>query len=91
MIAGIFTGRFFRKAINPGVARRLTMCAILLLLFLLGVSIGANKTLFAALPLLGWQALLLILCCLAGSIFCSILITPILISRSDSRKKKSNG
>lgn len=69
-------GRIFRDFLNPRFVHLCIMSAIFLLLFLLGVSIGGNANLLANLPRLGLQALLLIVCALAGSILAVRLISP---------------
>lgn len=81
MLCGILAGRLGRRFLSHRLLGRLTMLAIFLLLFLLGVSIGANERLFERLPELGGEALALALLCLLGSIACSAAVTPYIAKR----------
>lgn len=69
MLAGIFLGFFlnrFPKTIE--VNNRLISGAIYLLLFLLGISVGLNKTIMQNLAKIGGQALIISLGAIAGSV-----------------------
>lgn len=85
MFAGMLLGRILRGYLNGPLLGHLTMAAILILLFLLGVAIGGNSRVFAALPTLGAQALVLTFACLTGSILCAALATPLIRPKSVSR------
>lgn len=82
MICGIVAGRALRDFLSPRLVHLCIMSAIFLLLFLLGVSIGANENLLTNLPRLGLQALLLIFCALAGSILAVRLVSPLIHGHS---------
>ena len=66
MLAGIAAGWLFRKR-GCGWASKLTTVLIWLLLFLLGVEVGGNKKIIAALPSLGLDALIIAALSMAGS------------------------
>lgn len=68
MICGLLLGRLLHKFVSHALIGRLVFAAILFLLFLLGMQIGANDQLFADLPSLGGRALLLMLFCVGGSL-----------------------
>ncbi len=68
MICGLLLGRLLHKFARHALIGRLVFVAILFLLFLLGMQIGANDQLFADLPSLGGRALLLMLFCVGGSL-----------------------
>lgn len=74
MLAGMLGGRLLGRRVSQAILGRCIFMAILLLLFLLGIQIGANDSLFAALPSLGLQGALLMLSCVAGSIIVIKLI-----------------
>ena len=78
MMAGIILGRLSRNWLSLRFIRKLIMAAILLLLFLLGVSIGSNKQILHNLPFIGVNSLILMLFCVAGSIAASVSISPLL-------------
>lgn len=69
MTAGIVLGYFLRhKAMLIKINNRLTMWAIYLLLFVLGVSIGTNETIMKSLPTLGLKALAITFGGVVGSV-----------------------
>lgn len=78
MISGLLLGRLLYKFVNHGLIGRLVFVAILFLLFLLGLQIGANDQLFADLPTLGGRALVLMLFCVGGSLFAVRLLARFL-------------
>lgn len=84
MFLGLLLGRILYKFIDHALIGRLVFSAILFLLFLLGMQIGANDQLFADLPTLGGRALLLMIFCVGGS-----LLAVCLLARSlrDGRSK----
>jgi uncharacterized membrane protein YbjE (DUF340 family) len=74
MMAGIVLGYFLRTrkrlaAIND----KFITYAIYLLLLLLGISIGSNKTIVANLPVLGVKALIVTIGAMVGSILLALL------------------
>ena len=69
MVLGIVLGYLIRnKSKAIALTSKLTMWAIYLLLFLLGVAIGANEIIVKNLPKLGLQALLISISCILGSV-----------------------
>lgn len=89
LIAGIGLGKLCSAHLSHGILSRLTLGAIFLLLFLLGVSIGANHNLLCQLPTLGLDALVIAICCIAGSILASVIVTPLVIPRNRKDKDAS--
>ena len=87
LLGGILLGRLLRGALSLGLLRKLSMGAILLLLFLLGASIGMSGEIMGKLGPLGADALLLALFCLAGSIAASVLLSRLPGSAALPRKK----
>lgn len=78
MFAGILLGRILTTLSKKDIQKYIkipTILSILLLLFLLGASIGGNPHLFASLPFLGLDAIIIMAFCLAGSIIISWIIT----------------
>ncbi|MBC8004960.1 MAG: LysO family transporter [Verrucomicrobia bacterium] len=75
MIAGIITGVFIHhKPALIKVNDQLISVAIYVLLFLLGVSVGLNKTIIQNIGTLGFQALIITLGAVTGSVLVSWLI-----------------
>lgn len=76
MLVFMILGRLFGRLISANLIGKALMGSILLLLFLLGASIGGNGTLFSRLPDLGWNALVIVLFCIAGSIIFQCVFKP---------------
>jgi uncharacterized membrane protein YbjE (DUF340 family) len=69
MVAGILLGFLLRnKSAYIKIADKATMWAIFLLLFMLGVAIGANQVIIKNLHLLGFKALAIALGGVTGSV-----------------------
>ena len=69
MFGGMLCGYLLRRRAGLlGLLSRLVMPAVWLLLFLMGVTVGANDAVMENLPTLGLEALLLTLGALGGSI-----------------------
>lgn len=74
-VAGIILGRIFRShLIVKRASESLMMWAVYLLLFLLGISVGRNPQIIENIHTLGWQAFLLSLGALGGSLFLGKLL-----------------
>lgn len=74
LVAAIIMGRLLRGSPVPGIAARLVLPAVFLLLFVLGLGLGSDARLMGDLPLLLGRALLLTFFGLAG---CLILARPV--------------
>ncbi len=74
MMAGIVLGCFLltRKRL-AAINDKFITYAIYLLLLLLGISIGSNKTIVANLPVLGVKALIVTIGAMVGSILLALL------------------
>lgn len=75
LLAGIGIGFLFREKKRwIAWSDHLSMGAIYLLLFLLGLSVGANPAIIASLAGLGWVALVLTTGAMIGSVVASYLV-----------------
>lgn len=88
MLCGLVLGRVTRHIDLFGHFGKLVFPSILLLLFLLGTGIGGNSKIMEALPKLGLSALMLTIAGMAGSIFCTWLITPFILKKTGRRQIK---
>lgn len=70
MVCGIVLGYIFRERKLQSV-QKLINYAISLLLFLLGITIGANDDVMTHLDSIGLEALIITLAAVAGSILCA--------------------
>ena len=74
MLLGVLVGAGLRaKQRLVMLNDRLTTYAIYLLLLLLGISIGSNKTIVSNLPILGVKALVITLGAVAGSVLLALV------------------
>lgn len=74
MLSGIVVGYMFRNWSYLQQVGKLITFTILLLLFLLGITVGANKEIVDNLSVLGVQALLISLAAVLGSVVCALLV-----------------
>ncbi|MEA3318337.1 MAG: LysO family transporter [Bacteroidota bacterium] len=87
MIAGILTGLIFRdkkKAI--ALNDKLTSGAIYLLLFFLGISIGTNKAILNNLENIGFQALIITIGALTGSLITAKICYNLFFRKNENIK-----
>lgn len=75
LAAGMVLGYAYRRHTSLiTTADKAMTWAVYLLLFLLGVSVGANDTVMSQLGQLGWQAAWLTVGSVAGSVFVAALV-----------------
>lgn len=86
MCAGIFSGIFLRgKKSILALLDKVTLAAIYLLLFLLGLSVGIDEYIISSFPVIGFSAIVLTLSAIAGSVFFSwILYLSLFRKKGDS-------
>lgn len=77
MLAGIAFGRLLRNTQIPHNMDKPISCTILLLLFLLGISVGTDKNVTNHITALGGQALFLALAATTGSIVAGWILSRI--------------
>ena len=70
MVCGIILGYDFKER-NLKFVQKLINYAIFLLLFLLGITVGANEDVMNNLYSIGLEALLITLAAIAGSVLCA--------------------
>lgn len=73
MVGGILLGRLSRAG-RPEFIRKGIFWAILVLLFLLGVSVGHNRQIMDNLGTIGADALLITLGAVGGSVVCAWMV-----------------
>lgn len=88
MALGIVAGYFLRvKPKITALADRLTMWAIYLLLFLLGVAIGTNDVIVKNLPMLGLRALYIAIGGITGSVLLAWLVYHFWFKQNNSENE----
>lgn len=88
MLAGIAVGRIMRSTMLPGRMDKPISYTIMTLLFLLGISVGTNKSITSNLAALGGQALLLSLAGTTGSILAGWAVYRLFFSERIKRKNQ---
>lgn len=74
MLAGMLTGYLLRKLPVVRITGKLISVTIFLLLFLLGIAVGTNRTILENWSVLGAQALAVSLAAVSGSVLCAWLL-----------------
>ena len=80
MIVGLLIGRLFRSRIDIPISK-VIMVVICLLLFILGLELGANNQLMSNLPTLGFYAFTISFLALLGSIICAKIIYKYIVKK----------
>ncbi len=76
LFLGIAAGRLLRARPRPiGAAERMAVVTIYLLLFLLGLSVGGDRSIMGALEEVGAQALVLSVGSVAGSLLVAAIVS----------------
>ncbi len=88
MFAGTVIGRLLRNTGIPGKMGRPISYTILLLLFLLGISIGTDKNITAHLATLGRQALFLSLAATTGSVLAGWAVYHMLFRNGNQKPQQ---
>lgn len=87
LAAGIVAGYFLRsRTAVRSTASTVTTGSLYLLIFLLGLSVGANETVVRALGRLGMQALILSAGAVAGSVLVSWLVSRLFFNVASHEK-----
>lgn len=86
MLSGMVIGRVLGECGATRLLRRCILPSIMLLLFLLGAEIGANRELLDNLPVLGGRAAWLMFCGVAGSVLMAALLHFLLRGKNPGEK-----
>ena len=85
MAVGVATGYVLRRLPLLQRVERTTSLTILLLLFILGLSVGSNRLIVDNLARIGWQAALLAVAGRAGSVLAAVVVARLWLN--DGRKE----
>ena len=80
MLTGILLGYIFRKKTILQNTEKSISLTIVLLLFIMGMSIGSNKQIIDNLGAFGWQAAVIALAATCGSILASWIVLKLFFS-----------
>ncbi|MCE1198870.1 MAG: lysine exporter LysO family protein [Marinilabiliales bacterium] len=88
LLAGILLGLLLlRKPLVLKFSNRLFSLSVYMLLFLLGVSVGRNKEVMSNLGKIGYEALVIAVASIAGSVLLSTLLYHRLFRKPPSHEK----
>lgn len=73
-ISGLLAGIFLRRYPNITIIGKLTSITIIVLLFLLGKSVGKNEAIMQNLTTIGLKALIITMAAIAGSVLMSMIV-----------------
>ena len=85
MLSGIVIGYFLRNISGVGKIHKPIFITVILLLFMLGLSIGMNRLIIENLSSLGWQAMLLAIGGTAGSVLLSTLCYQLFFRKEEKK------
>lgn len=87
IIAGVLVGRIFDSKIKPKQVSVVLTVIICLLLLILGISVGANDNIISNLGTLGYNALIIALGSVLGSVIIALLLNKVILNKTVNSKK----
>lgn len=88
MLAGIFIGHFLHSGTILKRIEKSTSLTIFALLFVLGLSIGSNRLIVENLGRVGWQAAILAVLSLGGSIIAARIVFQLFFKKGEEKNEK---
>lgn len=81
MFTGVAIGYLFKNISFLKKTEKTISCTIVLLLFILGISIGSNKQIIDNLGTFGWQAVIIAVSATCGSILASWMVLKLFFKK----------
>ena len=91
LLAGIVIGHFLSDRKLPAHIERSTSLTALALLFVLGLSVGSNRLIMENIGRFGWQAALLAMLGLGGSILAARIVFQLFYHPKEEKKHQKKG
>lgn len=88
MLAGVFIGHFLRNGKKVENIEKTTSITIFVLLFVLGLSVGSNKVIIENMGHFGWQAAVLAVLGMGGSIVAARIVYRLFFKKGEERNEK---
>lgn len=85
MLTGVTIGYLFRNISFLQHTEKSISCTILLLLFILGFTIGSNEQIIGNLAAFGWQAAILAVSATCGSILASWMVLKLFFAKGGKK------
>lgn len=86
IVIGVLVGRVFENKLNPKKVSKVLTAIICLLLLVLGVSVGANDDIVSNLDTLGYNALVIALGSVLGSVIIALFLNKIILRNTVNDK-----
>lgn len=88
MLAGMLIGHFLRDGKRLEKIEKSTSVTIFVLLFVLGLSVGSNSVITSNLGRLGWQAAVLAILGMSGSVIAARVVTRLFFRKGGEKNEK---
>lgn len=89
MLAGVVIGHFLRNGKKVENIEKTTSITIFVLLFVLGLSVGSNKVIIENMGHFGWQAAVLAVLGMSGSIVAARIVYRLFFKKGEERNENS--
>ena len=88
MLAGMLIGHFLRDGKRLEKIEKSTSITIFVLLFVLGLSVGSNNVITSNLGRFGWQAAVLAILGMSGSVIAARVVTRLFFRKGGEKDEK---
>lgn len=88
MLAGVLIGHFLRNGKRVGKIEKSTSITIFVLLFVLGLSVGSNNVIIDNLGRFGWQAAVIAILGMGGSIIAARIVFQLFFKKGEEKNEE---
>ncbi len=88
MLAGVLIGHFLRNGKRVEKIEKSTSITIFVLLFVLGLSVGSNNVIIDNLGRFGWQAAVIAMLGMGGSIIAARIVFQLFFKKGEEKNEK---
>ncbi len=88
MLAGVFIGHFLRNGKRVEKIEKSTSITIFVLLFVLGLSVGSNNVIIDNLGRFGWQAAVIAILGMGGSIIAARIVFQLFFKKGEEKNEE---
>lgn len=88
MLVGVLIGHFLRNGKRVEKIEKSTSITIFVLLFVLGLSVGSNNVIIDNLGRFGWQAAVIAMLGMGGSIIAARIVFQLFFKKGEEKNEK---
>lgn len=88
MLAGVLIGHFLRNGKRVEKIEKSTSITIFVLLFVLGLSVGSNNVIIDNLGRFGWQAAVIAILGMGGSIIAACIVFQLFFKKGEEKNEE---